>query len=335
MDHVKVLKRSWEILWRYRVLWVFGLILALTAGGGGGDQGMRWTYDGNDPDLSQWIHMPELPPNIVANLIAVGLGLACVAIILTVARFVFHYIAQTALIRMVDDHEETGEKRGVRQGFRLGWSRTTLRVFVIDLLTRLPGMLALFLLFLLGLAVFALIMLTQRTVVLMVIGVVAAIGLGFLIILMAILVSLAASLLRQFFWRVCALEETGVIDSIRQGFSFVRQHLADAIVMWLIMVGLEIGWVIVMIPTVLFLLVIAAVFGGLPALLVGGLASLVFEETIAWVLAALVGLPIFIVVMAAPLVFLGALAEVFKSNVWTLTYRELRALERVASDVKR
>ena len=34
MDHVKVLKRAWEILWRYRVLWVFGIILALTAGGG-------------------------------------------------------------------------------------------------------------------------------------------------------------------------------------------------------------------------------------------------------------------------------------------------------------
>jgi hypothetical protein len=334
MDHIKVLKRSWEILWRYRVLWVFGLILALTAGTGGNNPQVTLGGDGDGIDVSQGMAIPHIPSEIMATLVAVILGLACVVIILTVARFVFHYLAQTALIRMVDDYEETGEKRGVRQGFRLGWSRTTLRVFVIDLLTRLPGMFALFLLFLLGLAVFVLIMATQRTVVLMVIGVVAAIGLGFLIILAAILVSLAASFLRQFFWRVSALEEMGVIDSLRHGFRFVREHLADAIVMWLIMLGLEIGWIIVIIPIVLFLVVIAAVFGGLPALLVGGLASLVFEETIAWVLAALVGLPIFIVVMAAPLVFLGTLAEVFKSNVWTLTYRELRALEGVASDVK-
>jgi hypothetical protein len=38
-------------------------------------------------------------------------------------------------------------------------------------------------------------------------------------------------------------------------------------------------------------------------------------------------MPLFILIMAAPLVFLGGLAEVFKSSVWTLTYRELHALE--------
>jgi len=31
MNHGKVLKRAWEILWRYRVLWIFGVIVALTA----------------------------------------------------------------------------------------------------------------------------------------------------------------------------------------------------------------------------------------------------------------------------------------------------------------
>src|SRR5512133_3893775 len=29
----KILKRSWHILWNYRMLWVFGFILALTVGG--------------------------------------------------------------------------------------------------------------------------------------------------------------------------------------------------------------------------------------------------------------------------------------------------------------
>ena len=33
LDPVKILKRSWHILWSYRALWVFGLILALAAGG--------------------------------------------------------------------------------------------------------------------------------------------------------------------------------------------------------------------------------------------------------------------------------------------------------------
>ncbi len=43
----------------------------------------------------------------------------------------------------------------------------------------------------------------------------------------------------------------------------------------------------------------------------------------------LFGLPIFILVMIAPMLFLGGLVEVAKSSLWTLTYRELRALERV------
>src|SRR6185436_20637460 len=33
LDPVKILKRSWHILWSYRTLWAFGLILALAAGG--------------------------------------------------------------------------------------------------------------------------------------------------------------------------------------------------------------------------------------------------------------------------------------------------------------
>ena len=31
MDHTKILKRAWAILWQYRVLWIFGIILAITA----------------------------------------------------------------------------------------------------------------------------------------------------------------------------------------------------------------------------------------------------------------------------------------------------------------
>jgi hypothetical protein len=46
-----------------------------------------------------------------------------------------------------------------------------------------------------------------------------------------------------------------------------------------------------------------------------------------WILAGAVGIPIFILVVAVLGLFLGGLAEVFKSSVWTLTYQEVRALE--------
>jgi len=330
MDYGKVLKRSWEILWRYRVLWVFGVIVALTAAGGGGGGGgpqMSWSGDGEGPGV------PTIPPEVVGTLVAIGVGLLCLIVILAIVGLIAQYVSQTALIRMVDDYEETGEKRGVRQGFRLGWSRTALRLFIIDLLTRLPSVLVAFLLVLLGVGGVAWMFLTpEGATVVSVIGAVAAIGLGFLLILVAIVVSLVVSLFRQFFFRVCALEELGVIESLRQGYYFVRRHLRDAVLMWLIMIGLEIAWMMVMIPLVLVLLVVAALVAGLPALLVAGLAAFALEGPAPWILAAVIGLPIFILVMAAPLTFLGGLAEVFKSNVWTLTYRELRALEGLEAE---
>jgi hypothetical protein len=119
----------------------------------------------------------------------------------------------------------------------------------------------------------------------------------------------------------------GVIELIRQGFGVVRQHLKDVGIMWLIMVGLGLGWIIVMIPITILLVVVGAMMGGLPALLVGGLAGLFFEGAMPWILAGAVGIPISILVIAVPWLFLGGLMEVFKSSVWTLTYRELRVLE--------
>jgi hypothetical protein len=326
MDHLKVLKRAWEITWRYRVLWVFGIILALTTGGSTGRGGGSGGGGGNGGFPSSGdFSPPEIPPQVVSMLIVVGIGLACVIVILIIASVVARYVAETALIRMVDDYEETGEKRNVRQGFRLGWSRTALRLFLIDLLIGLPTALAFILLFALALA--PLLLWTTKSTAAGVVGTVATIGLGFLFVLLAIVVGIVLSLLMHFFRRVCALEELGVIESIRQGFDFVRQHLKDVGIMWLIMVGLGLGWMILMIPVTILLVVVGAMVGGFPALLVGGLASLFFEGAVPWILAAAVGIPIFILVVAVPGLFLGGLAEVFKSSVWTLTYRELRALE--------
>jgi hypothetical protein len=335
MDPIKVLKRAWEITWRYRALWIFGIILALTAGGswptarGDGSRGFQYNLDRGD--------IPEIPSQIVSTLIAIGVGLACVIVILIIAAKIARYVAETALIRTVDETEETGQKRSVRQGFRLGWSRTAWRLFLIKLLVSLPVAVAFILLFALALAPL-LLWITESTPA-RVIGTVTTIGLFFMALFLAIVVGAVLSLLIKFFWRACALEELGVIESIRQGFNVVRRHLKDVGIMWLIMVGVSIGWVIAMIaivivllPAIILLIIIGGVLGGLPALLVGGLASLFFEGAVPWILAGVVGIPIFALVVSAPWLFLGGLMEVFKSSVWTLTYRELRALESVEPD---
>ena len=337
MDYTKVLKQAWHTVWNYRALWVFGIILALTTGGGSwsasrgdGDKGFQYNFRGEDLFHFEMGEMP--PPEVVSILIAVGVGLVCVIVILIIAATIARYVAETALIRMVDDYEKTGEQRTVREGFRMGWSRTAFRLFLIKLLISLPTVLAFILLF--ALAAAPLLLWVTESKAAGVIGTVTTIGLFFPILFLAIVVGVVLSLLIKFFWRACALEEMGVIESIRQGFGIVRRHLKDVVVMWLIMIGVQIGWVIALIataivlfPAIILLIIVGGVLGGLPALLIGGLASLIFEGAVPWILAGVVGVPIFILVMAAPWLFLGGLMEVFKSSVWTLSYRELRALE--------
>ena len=321
MDHGKVLKRAWHIVWRYRALWVFGFILALTAGRGSNNW-VQYTF-GNEDFSGRGLRLERIPPNIGSILLAIGIGLACLIVLLIIVAAIARYMAETALIRMVDDHEETGQKRSVRQGFRMGWSRSAFRLFLIQLIVGLPTALVFILLF--GLALAPLLLWATEVEAARVIGTVATLGLFIPIVLLAIIVGVVLSVFMKFFWRACVLEGLGVTAAIRQGYAVVRQNLKDVGLMWLIMLGLRIGWVIVMIPVVLLLLVVSGAVGGLLALLAGGLTGLAFEGPTPWIVAAVVGIPIFIMVMVAPLAFLGGLFEVFLSSTWTLTYRELRA----------
>jgi hypothetical protein len=364
MNHINILKRAWNIVWSYRVLWVFGIILALTTGGNNwsfpnnnaGDGPVQWNIERDDffkdfdedweeffrdlerdleRDFERDFGIPDFfSLGIVSTLIFVGLSLACVILIMSIVGTIARYVAETALIRMVDEYEETGEKRGLRQGLRMGWSRTALRLFLINLLIDLPLAMVFILLFLLTLA--PLLLWITKSMAAGVIGTVATTGLFFLLIFLAILIGVTLRLLKRFFWRACALERLGVIDSIRRGFDIVKRHWQDVLVMWLIMVGVSIGWAIAMVlgiilllPAIILLIVVGIIVGGIPALLVFGLTSLFFGGAVPWILAAMIGIPISALVVAVPGLFLAGLMEVFKSSVWTLTYRELRALERV------
>jgi hypothetical protein len=336
MNHINVLKRAWNNVWGYRALWIFGIILALTAGGArlNGDNPAEYQVNGEDLFPGGEFRMPEISPEIAGGLVAVGLGLIGVVVILIgvvviliIASVVARYIAQTALIRMVDDYEETGEKRSIREGFRLGWSRTAWRLFLINLLVDLPTAVVFTLLFPVpvGLIVLSALSIEEINTAVGVIGIFGGVGLFLLTFFLAIVVGAALSLLKHFFHRACALEELGVTESIRQGFGIVRRHLADVGLMWLLMIGLGLAWILLMIPVTILLLLLGLLLVG-PALVIGGLATLLGGPAM-WIIAAVLGIPILMLAVAAPRLFVGGLAEVFRSNVWTLTYREVRALE--------
>jgi hypothetical protein len=344
MDHIKVLKRAFKITWNYKALWVFGIILALTVAGSRGSSSPGsppGQYELDERDFQRQWEMPggeEIPwaeifeetlPWLAIGAIALG-GCCCLALVIAVVRLVLRYVAETALIRMVDKYEETDEKHSIREGFRMGWSQAAFRLFLIDLVTSLASLvifmpLIILMLALLGLSIF---MFVRGTIIVGIIGSIAFIGLLFLIIFFSIIVGAVIGVLKPFFHRGCVLEDLGVGDSLANSVEMVKRHFAwDVAVMWLIVIGLNIGWFVAMIIVGLLLFVIALFIAAVPALMLGGLSGLIFGWVTGLIVGGVAGGLVLVVLLVASTTFLEGLRMTFLSTLWTLTYRELRALE--------
>jgi hypothetical protein len=226
----------------------------------------------------------------------------------------------------------------VRQGLRLGFSRTAWRFFLIDLVIDVPVILAFLLLFALAFTplAFGIRGSAPSTVVA---GGLLTSGLFVAGIVLAILVGTLLSVLKRFFRQACGLENLGALASIRRGWAVIRHNVAEVLIMWLIMLGVGFGWTIVVVlsfvllfPLLMLFIGLGGVAGALSGYVVFLLSALVFEGALPVLLAVLVGLPIFILVMLAPWTCLGGVMQVFESSAWTLTYRELQAVEEPQRD---
>jgi len=337
MNHSKILKRAWHILWNYKTLWIFGIILAITAPSPG-NQGAQFRTSGQDfQNSQQWPMSPEIHSELreleqllnsgftEANFqawVAVGIAVLCLVFLLFIAFAIFRYVSQVAMIRMVDQYERSGEKVNWRSGFRLGWSRSAWRLFLFNLLV-VVIMAVVFI------GLFAFVSIPVLLGVMgggkpSIVGIIATIGLAFMVIFLAIIISTALSLFYEIYRRVVVLEDAGVVEAFRLGWQFLRRNFKDTFLMWLLLLGIRIGTAILMIPIVFLVLGIGLVVGG------GTGAGLFFAvqalaSTGAGVAVAVtIGLILFITVIVVPMAFLGGLRQTYFSSAWTLTYRELK-----------
>jgi len=361
MDPVKILKRAWHILWSYRALWVFGLILALTAAGtSGGASNSSSSYSGDSSNQGYEAPLPEnwreeidkvftevgegfdklftegLPDAGISGgeltaFLWIIAGFVLVMIVVGIVMTFARYVSETAVIKMVDEYEATDTKITVREGFRIGWSRTSWRLFLINLIVNLPCILLVGLLIVVGFVIYGFVVGGNEAIA--VAGMVSLIGVVFLSIFVVAIVSIFLSLFRHFFWRVCALEDVGVGEALRRGFALVRENWKNVGLMWLVMIGLGIIWLvvsfvamIVMIPIMLITGAIAALVAAAPGLLLVGFFSLFLNGWLPWVAGGLFIMPLFFVIAFSPWILLTAWQQVFTSTVWTLTYREIKAL---------
>ncbi len=268
-----------------------------------------------------------LPADVERAVITIAILAGCLILLLIVVGLILRYTSETALIRLVDQHEESGEKQSFRAGLRLGFSRTAWRLFLVDLVINLPLILFFVLYFVFVFAPLAL-WATNSTAA-GIFGTIVTIGLFFLGLFLAIVVGALISLLKHFFRRAAALEGLGVIAAIRRGFTLVRQNTGNVLLMWLILIGVQIGFFLLIFPATFLTLFIAGTTSAIVGLSVGGLVGLISSEATAVIFGLSAGIPLFLLLMVIPLGFLGGLKETFISSTWTLTYRETRALESI------
>lgn len=306
MDYGRILTRAWEITWRWKILWVLGFLAGLTnGGGGGGGGGNNYTRIANGTGTQF-----NPGPNIVALLV----GLACVAFILGIVLWVLSTIARGGLIAGVTQVEDTGTTslgRAWSAGMARFWT-----LFGIGILTALP----IIVLVILGgigalVAVGGVAGLTNGAQRAMAgsIGLLVCCGVGFCCGIL--LLALVLEQIRTYAERAAMLENLGWLDAFSRGWQVLRSHLGPTLMLWLIflVIGLVFGAVIVG----GFLAVLA------PILAIGGLSG-GFDNglTPALIGTLCVGGLIGIIIAAV----IGSVVQTFTSASWTLAYMQLTNL---------
>jgi len=295
MDFGNVLKRAWEIVWKFKVLWIFGILASCgqASGSGGSNSGFSFSSDDKNfsPQVEQFFN--RLDPTAITILIVIGI---IVVLFLVVLAILLGTVGRVGLIRGTLKAEQGAERLSFgelwRDGLTYFW-----RVFGLNLVIGLIILFAWLILFILG------IILTVGTL-----GI-------FLICLIPLLCLLIPAM-----WVVSVIveqanvalvvENLSITEAIKRGWQVVIDHIGPMIVMGLILVlgvGL-IGGAIIGLP---LLIVIAPAVTGIAV----GTSEAIRNGLLVSGLFFLVYLPV--------LLLLSGILKAYISSAWTLTYLRL------------
>jgi hypothetical protein len=338
MDYGRTIKRAIEIVWRHKILWVFGVAAALfgaSSHGGGGRGFNMLQYNINSGDIARWQRsMPFLPgaplgpwgsrmsfdPGVIGPiLVAIAAVAVVIGFALLIIGIIVRYTSLGALVGMVDEVEGK-EKTTFRSGLHIGW-RKFLRLFAVDLIigTVMFGVVMVFMVFIgIGLlvAILPAVAMARAEGAMVAVGVIWGVGIGLVmlivIIALAVVIGAVVTLVREYAFRAAVLDDQGVFASLGKGIALMRTHRRESVSMWLLLLVINLGLGLLAIP-----LGIAMGVG------IAGPAALAFGLTKSAGVAVVISLPIVLgVILLAILV--GGVYLCFRSAVWTLTYRELR-----------
>jgi hypothetical protein len=350
------IKRAWNTVWHYKVLWIFAFLMVLTGasggggGGGGGGSTSSWRTNMNDhyswnademgASAPAWLHQfgnwmendvtPLFTPDRLVNTIVwMVVILFAIGLVIGLLSALVRYPAETAVLRMVNDYEENGTKVKFKQGWKLGWNRRAFRLWLIDLIIGAPAFVV-FAGLAVGIAVFVSNMISREALS-QIPGMIGLIILaGFLFLVLAI-VMVFVGLWREFISRAIAIDDAGVGEAFKQGWGMIAHNSKNAFLTWLVMLGLGIGFgiaffvaLIVLIPAFAVMTIPGTIVAAIPGAIAFGITSIFTSGPLVWVIAALVFIGFFFTVVFAPASLVNGLYMIFSSSIWTQTYREMK-----------
>ena len=290
----EVLTRAWKIIWKHKVLWVFGILASFARGGGGGSAGGGNSgYQTGSGDAPFSTEQFERGIQQAAQFFEQNLWIIIAGVVILVLLFFLLYAAgmmgRIGLIKGVYKVENGAE----RLSFGELWSESRpyfWRIFGMN--------------FLIGLA-FVLIFIP-----LVIFGFVT-VGIGFICILplLCILVPISwvIAVVMEQAQPAIVLENLGILDGLKRGWQIVKTNAIPIIILAIVLAvgGVMIG-IIIALPLILSLL---PIFIGMNTL----------NESFTLVYIALACCALYLPVI----IFLNGILTAYIKSAWTLTYLRL------------
>lgn len=293
----EVLTRAWQITWKYKVLWIFGILAGCANGGGGGGGGGGNT--GFDTGPSDFDVPPELRRffNQMENFVGwveenLWLFIAIMVLVFLVLFLISVFLGTIGRIGLIKGSFEA--ERGA-EALAFGELFSTSmpyfwRVFGLS--------------FLMGLALFVIIVPLVLISVLSVVGLVCLIP----IICLFIPIGFAVGIIIEQANRAIVLEDLGIFDGLKRGWEIARANIGPMIIMALILFGITfLAGIIIALP--IFIVVFPTIF----AFAMGE------GQSFTPVYIALACICLYVPVSLV----LNGVVTTFSQSAWTLTYMRL------------
>ena len=302
----EVLTRAWQIVWKHKVLWIFGILASCGRGGGGGNGGGNSGGGDNGfspnlpPQLTQWTQWIE---NNLMQFIAILVAILC--IIWIVVAFL-STIGKIGLIRGTAQAEGGAESLVFGQLF----SESTpyfWRMFGLSLILALP-ILVFVVVLVVGAFAFIIPVSVSSGESGSALGALAIVPLFLGCLCLFIPVMIVISMVFSQAARAIVLEELDVLPAISRGWEIFRANLGPIILMAIILgvISFVVGFATV-IPVMIM------VFPAMFAFIAGGAQS-----NTPWIFMG-----ICVCLYLPVLILLNGILTAYAESAWTLVYMRL------------